>query len=128
VNNNFFFLGGNILGMLACYSIELSARRDFFQAQLLQREREKVDASNRELEKQVNKRTWELVEAIEGLRKEIADRERAEAQLKRVRRNTEPSLKPSRRLTMRWTWPGASRFSMRLRSGFSGTPRKNCSA
>ena len=68
--------------MLACYSIELSARRDFFQAQLLQREREKVDASNRELEKQVNKRTWELVEAIEGLRKEIADRERAEAQLK----------------------------------------------
>jgi len=82
VNNNFFFLGGNILGMLACYSIELSARRDFFQAQLLQREREKVDASNRELEKQVNKRTWELVEAIEGLRKEIADRERAEAQLK----------------------------------------------
>lgn len=82
VNNNFFFLGGNIIGMLACYSIELSARRDFFQAQLLQREREKVDASNRELEKQVNKRTWELVEAIEGLRKEIADRERAEAQLK----------------------------------------------
>ncbi len=42
VNNNFFFLGGNIIGMLACYSIELSARRDFFQAQLLQREREKV--------------------------------------------------------------------------------------
>jgi PAS domain S-box-containing protein len=82
VNNNFFFLGGNIIGMLACYSIELSARRDFFQARLLQREREKVDASNRELEKQVNKRTWELVEAIEGLRKEIADRERAEAQLK----------------------------------------------
>jgi PAS domain S-box-containing protein len=82
VNNNFFFLGGNIIGMLACYSIELSARRDFFQAQLLQREREKVDASNRELEKQVNKRTWELVEAIEGLRKEIAERERAEAQLK----------------------------------------------
>lgn len=82
VNNNFFFLGGNILGMLACYSIELSARRDFCQARLLQREREKVDASNRELEKQVNKRTWELVEAIEGLRKEIADRERAEAQLK----------------------------------------------
>ncbi len=82
VNNNFFFLGGNIIGMLACYSIELSARRDFFQAQLLQREREKVGASNRELEKQVNKRTWELVEAIEGLRKEIGDRERAEAQLK----------------------------------------------
>jgi PAS domain S-box-containing protein len=82
VNNNFFFLGGNILGMLACYSIELSARRDFFQAQLLHRQREKVDASNRELEKQVKKRTWELVEAVEGLRKEIADRERAEAQLK----------------------------------------------
>jgi PAS domain S-box-containing protein len=82
VNNNFFFLGGNIIGMLACYSMELLARRDFFQAQLLHRERGKVDASNRELEKQVSKRTWELVEAIEGLRKEIADRERAEAQLK----------------------------------------------
>jgi PAS domain S-box-containing protein len=82
VNNNFFFLAGNIIGMCACYSIELSARKDFSQARLLEREREKVDASNRELEKQVNKRTWELVEAIEGLRKEITDRTSAEAQLK----------------------------------------------
>jgi PAS domain S-box-containing protein len=82
INNNFFFLSGNIIGMCACYSIELSARKNFFQAQLLEREREKVDANNRELEKQVNKRTWELVEAIEGLRKEIAERIRAEAQLK----------------------------------------------
>jgi PAS domain S-box-containing protein len=82
INNNFFFIGGNIIGMCACYSIELSARKDFVQAKLLQREREKVDASNRELERQVNKRTWELVEAIEGLRKEISERERAEARLK----------------------------------------------
>jgi PAS domain S-box-containing protein len=83
INNNFFFLGGNIIGMCASYSIELSARRSFLQALQLEKEREKVAASNRELEKQVSKRTWELVEAIEGLRKEVAERERAEANLKK---------------------------------------------
>jgi PAS domain S-box-containing protein len=82
VSNNFFFLSGNVIGMLACYAIELSARKEFTQTHLLNKEREKVDASNRELEKQVKRRTVELLEAVEGLRKEIADRERAEAQLK----------------------------------------------
>ncbi|MBW2001840.1 MAG: hypothetical protein JRI30_04920, partial [Deltaproteobacteria bacterium] len=34
LNNNFFFLTGNIIGMFACYSIEFYSRKDFVQARL----------------------------------------------------------------------------------------------
>ena len=45
INNNFFFLSGNILGMFACYSIEFYSRRDFMQAHLLEVERKKSPKS-----------------------------------------------------------------------------------
>jgi two-component system, sensor histidine kinase and response regulator len=48
VNNNFFFLSANLLGMVACYSMELYARRDFLQARLLETERERLHAENLE--------------------------------------------------------------------------------
>ena len=82
VNNNFFFLSGNIIGMFACYSIELYSRRDFMHARLLEAEREKVDASNRELEKRVKERTAQLIEANKDLKQEIVERRRAEDALK----------------------------------------------
>ena len=42
LGNNFFFLSANLLGMAACYSMELYARREFTQSVLLEQERESL--------------------------------------------------------------------------------------
>ena len=78
LNNNFFFLTGNILGMFACYSIEYYCRKDFIQSRMVETEKLKVKASNRELEKRVVERTTQLVNANKELRQEVEDRRRAE--------------------------------------------------
>ena len=78
LNNNFFFLTGNIIGMFACYSIEYYCRKDFLQSRLLETEKSKVKASNRELEKRVEERTTQLVNANKELNQEVEDRRRAE--------------------------------------------------
>lgn len=39
ISNNFFFLAANLLGMAACYSIELYARKEFLQSYRLEQER-----------------------------------------------------------------------------------------
>ncbi|MCP3942822.1 MAG: PAS domain S-box protein [Desulfobacteraceae bacterium] len=59
-NNNFFFISANIIGMLACYSMELYDRRAFFLTQLLTEEKEKVRWANQNLEAQVAGRTTQL--------------------------------------------------------------------
>jgi diguanylate cyclase (GGDEF)-like protein len=48
--HNFFFIGSNILGMLACYSIERYARMDFLMNRLLFEEQEKVQQTVQALE------------------------------------------------------------------------------
>jgi len=82
VNNNFFFLGGNLLGMFACYSIELYSRKEFIHSRLLEIEQKKVHASNRELEKRVDERTAQLLSANKKLKQEVAERKKAESALK----------------------------------------------
>ncbi|MEW6267141.1 MAG: EAL domain-containing protein [Thermodesulfobacteriota bacterium] len=81
VNNNFFFLSGNILGMFACYSIDYISRRDFIQAHLLDIEREKVSAINRDLEKIVQERTSQLIQANRELKEEMEERFKAQEAL-----------------------------------------------
>lgn len=81
LNNNFFFLSGNLAGMCACYSIEFMTRKNFAQALLLGREREKVAAANRELEARVQERTAELVQANKVLRAEMQERQKAQEAL-----------------------------------------------
>ncbi len=83
INNNFFFLSGNIIGMFACYSIELYSRKEFMQTRLLEAAREKVDAANRELEKRVEQRTAQLVRANKELKEEISERKRTQEELKK---------------------------------------------
>lgn len=78
INNNFFFLSGNILGMFACYSIEFYLRRDFIQARLLKAEKKKVLNVNLKLEERVEKRTSELLKTNLELNQEIKERKRAE--------------------------------------------------
>ncbi|MGD2271476.1 MAG: PAS domain S-box protein [Desulfobacterales bacterium] len=81
LNNNFFFLSGNIIGMFACYSIEYFSRKDFIQARLLELEKKKVDIANRELEKRVADRTRQLAKSNEELKEEIYEREKSEKAL-----------------------------------------------
>lgn len=96
VNNNFFFLAGNIIGMFACYSIEFYSRKEFMQARLLEEEREKVDAINRELEKRVEERTAQLVKVNEDLRQEIAERKRVEKALRESEKRYRAFFKDSK--------------------------------
>lgn len=79
--HNVMYIGiANFLGMIICYFIEYSARRDFILVHLYQEEREKVAAANEELEKRVKDRTLELTEANQRLRNEIKAHQRSEKQ------------------------------------------------
>ncbi len=78
LNNNFFFISSNLVGMSACYFIELYTRRDFFLAFQLEKEQDKVKLVNRRLEKIVAKRTAQLVSKNKELSEEIEERKRAE--------------------------------------------------
>ena len=49
ISNSFFFISANIIGMLACYLMELYKRRDFCQRHLLDLERAKSDRLVQEL-------------------------------------------------------------------------------
>ena len=82
INNNFFFLTGNLFGMFACYSIDLYSRRDFLQARIIEAEKRKVHQANRELGDRVAKRTEMLLKANTNLKQEIIDRKQAEDDLR----------------------------------------------
>ena len=82
VSNNFFFISANIIGMLACYSIEFSARRDFFMKQQLEVERENISKINQELEDRVIKRTQDYQIVNRALKQEIAGHKQAEKALR----------------------------------------------
>ena len=81
INNNFFFISANLIGMLACYSMEFDARRDFFRERLLEDEKEKVKHINLDLEQRVQKRTAQLNKSNEYLKGEIEERKNAEKKL-----------------------------------------------
>jgi len=78
--HNFFFIGSNILGMFACYSIERYARKEFILARLLRDEREKVRRANQELSER-NEELRSLAE-LDDLTK-IPNRRMFEQELKR---------------------------------------------
>jgi hypothetical protein len=60
VNNNYFFISANIIGMFISYFLELSARKEFYMRILLEHEKENVKTANDELEKRVEERTIQL--------------------------------------------------------------------
>jgi len=85
INNNFFFLTSNVIGMFACYSIELYSRKSFLQAHLLEQEKIKVKEANRELGNKVEDRTAQLLRANKGLRQQMSERKHAEERLRESR-------------------------------------------
>ena len=82
ISNNFFFISANLIGMMACYTIEFYARRDFYMKNQLQFEREKVNQINQELEYRVRKRTEDYRIVNHILEQEIAGHKQAEAALR----------------------------------------------
>lgn len=65
INNNFFFISANIIGMFAAYSAEYYIRRSFFLNNKYNYERLAVTDANKNLEKTVEERTKELLLAKE---------------------------------------------------------------
>ena len=80
INNNFFFISANIIGMFACYSIEYYSRRNFYMQRLLEVEQKKVIDINQVLEDRVRQRTHQLVEANEDLKREMAAKQKAQTE------------------------------------------------
>ena len=66
-NNNFFFISASCLGMLACYSLEKSTRRNFYLDHLLEKERAKVVEANLVLERKVEERSRQLEKTCKQL-------------------------------------------------------------
>ncbi|MDC7235239.1 MAG: ATP-binding protein [Spirochaetales bacterium] len=84
INNNFFFISANLIGMLSCYAVEFYIRRNYLFAIMLKKERETVSHLNENLEKIVNRRTAELVDVNQTLTKEIEARNNAEEESKEL--------------------------------------------
>jgi diguanylate cyclase (GGDEF)-like protein/PAS domain S-box-containing protein len=78
MSNSFFLLSANIAGMMACYSIESYARRDFFMKKQLESEKENVRKINEELEERVRQRTMDYQIINRALKKEVAGHKKAE--------------------------------------------------
>jgi HD-GYP domain-containing protein (c-di-GMP phosphodiesterase class II) len=92
ISNNFFFISTNVIGMLASYSIEFYARRDFFMTQQLEIEQEEVNKINQELEERVKKRTADYQIINQVLEQEIVDHKRAEKELQQVLESLKKSV------------------------------------
>ncbi len=78
INNNFFFLSGNVFGMFAGYCFEFFLRKDFIKSRLLEAEKKKATELNIELENRVQERTAQLVKANKELKQEITERKRSD--------------------------------------------------
>ncbi|HKK40854.1 MAG TPA: ATP-binding protein [Bacteroidales bacterium] len=78
INNNFFFISANIIGMFISYFLELSARKEFSMRILLEQEKENVKTANDALEKRVLERTKQLSNTNLDLKKEIEIRKKFE--------------------------------------------------
>jgi signal transduction histidine kinase/ActR/RegA family two-component response regulator len=94
ISNNFFLISANLAGMLVCYTIEYSSRRNYFLLHLLSREQRKIQEVNDQLEHRVAERTRELELSNQQLTREIFERRLAEQQ----RQQLEEQLKQAEKM------------------------------
>lgn len=78
VSNNFFFISANVMGMIACYTMEYQTRRSYFLTTQLESERKNINTINRILET----KTAEYQVINQVLAKEVNDREHAQQALR----------------------------------------------
>lgn len=79
INNNFFFVSANIMGMIACYFLEYSTRRNYYLTRQIDSEREKIDLVNQDLEN----KTIEHQIVNRRLAREINERRQVEEALRK---------------------------------------------
>ncbi len=84
INNIFFFLAANAIGMFSCYTMEYSARLNFFMQRQLEEEREQVQHARQMLEERVTERTKQLVDANIKITREMNERIQAEEDKRQV--------------------------------------------
>jgi len=65
INNNFFFIAANIIGMMGAYNIEFFTRRDYYLNKKLDARQQEIAETNRNLEQKVQERTGQLQKAKE---------------------------------------------------------------
>jgi putative nucleotidyltransferase with HDIG domain len=65
VENNYFFIATNIIGMFGAYSLEFFSKRDFYAATLIEKQNKLLESFNEELEYKVEEKTAALKEEIE---------------------------------------------------------------
>lgn len=77
INNNFFFISANLLGMVSNLSYETNLKKEFHTAYRLMLSNNQIAENNIELEKSVKERTKELNELNRKLVDEIREKEEA---------------------------------------------------
>ncbi len=65
INNNFFFIAANVIGMMAAYNIEFFTRRDYYLNKQLDTRQLEITEANKNLEQKVQERTIQLQKAKE---------------------------------------------------------------
>ena len=84
ISNSFFLVSANIAGMLVCYILEYSSRKNFLLLHLLAEEQRKIRDINEELERRVAERTETLERINRQLTLEIQERHLAEQEQRRL--------------------------------------------
>jgi len=84
ISSSFFLISANIAGMLVCYAIEYSSRRNFFLLRLLDLEQRKIQDVNEQLEQRVAERTESLEQTTRQLLREMSERKLAEQERQRL--------------------------------------------
>ncbi len=74
LNNFFFLVTMNLIGMMASYAMEYYARKDFFLMTKMKKAQEEVEETNALLESRVEERTAQLQENNAHLSREISER------------------------------------------------------
>ncbi|MFP4529605.1 MAG: hypothetical protein ACLFQX_13750, partial [Candidatus Kapaibacterium sp.] len=83
ITNTVYLLTSNILGMVAAYYIEFSARKDFYSNYQLEKEKEHNARPNLYLEDKIAERTSELRRANTELERQMQERVEAEEALRK---------------------------------------------
>ncbi|BCS96823.1 hypothetical protein DSLASN_24550 [Desulfoluna limicola] len=84
INNNFFFIATNLVGMASCYMFEYYNRKNFIISCQLENERWKARQANLELEHRVQERTAQLASINKSLRAEIEERKKVARELREI--------------------------------------------